>query len=437
MIRSDRSEGAITDTPAVDAPRWIDSFLLKLSDAIGPLTDPAVVQRDACRIVGEHLGVDRVCYVVVDPQRHAAICEHEYLRGEAHSLAGSFPLESVMPFFAGLREGVAVVVDTVDASPFVSGSDAATCRTSEVAAFVCAPILKDGVPIAAMAIASPTPRQWTPYEVTVLVEAARRTSIAVAHARADAALRDTGQRLQASLATLEQRMRERTDDLDTSNQSLRLLLKRLVSVQEDERRRVARDMHDQLGQALTALRLQLEILQQYPGLPAAATHLLNRVQEVRAEIDRNIDGLISQLRPFMLDDLGLSPALGRLVAQWSGRFGVEAEYRFSGPDLPPLESDVETHLYDIAREALHNVQKHARASHVSVLLQHTAGALRLLVEDNGRGIGRPAVRTGSRRLGLVNMRERAALAGGTCDIESSSSGTLVRVTVPVSPRGPA
>lgn len=264
--------------------------------------------------------------------------------------------------------------------------------------------------------------------------------------RTQAALRENEDRLRRLLDTLEERVRERTSELADANAALKsevtvrqsaeaqikALFKRLISVQEEERRRIARDIHDQLGQALTALRLQLELVRNDPSLPATLVQPVERSQRTSAEIDSSLDSLTWQLRPVALDHLGLQTALAGLVSGWMSRFGIAADYAWTGSEVPRLPPDVETNLYLIAQEALHNVYKHARASTVTVLLQHVGDTLQLTVEDDGQGFelaDGPAA--APEHLGLVSMRERAALIGGTLQIESSESGTTVLVRVPL------
>ncbi len=270
--------------------------------------------------------------------------------------------------------------------------------------------------------------------------------------RTQEALRENEARLRSLLETLEERVRSRTSELAGANAALqgevqvrqaaelqiKALFRRLVSVQEDERRRIARDIHDQLGQPLTALRLKLELLRNDARLPADLVELVERIQRVSSEIDISVDAITWQLRPAALDHLGLSAALARLAEGWSRRFGLAAEYGFAGSEPPPHAPEIDANIYNIAQEALHNVYKHAQATHVSILLQHIGDALQLTVEDDGVGFdAATVVQDGKDRLGLAGMRERAALVGGTLEVETSRHGTTVLVRVPLGAPRPA
>jgi PAS domain S-box-containing protein len=216
------------------------------------------------------------------------------------------------------------------------------------------------------------------------------------------------------------------------------LLSRLATIQEDERRRIARELHDQTGQELAALTLGLKALSERPEAAGAVADALRSLQGLAEGLGRSAHQLASELRPAALDDLGLETALRHSVEQWSGRTGMPADIHCAlGPGrLPP---EVETHVYRIVLEALANVGKHAAATRVSVILQRRPGHLLAIIEDNGRGFDLAAVRaaTGAgHKLGLFGMRERAALVGGTLNVESAPGrGTTVFVRMPLAGEG--
>jgi signal transduction histidine kinase len=290
-------------------------------------------------------------------------------------------------------------------------------------------------------------RAWAPHEIELVRETAERTWAAVERALAEEALRQSEERLRRLNDALEERIRERTSELAGANASLQIevrerraaeneikaLFTRLVSAQEDERRRIARDVHDQLGQQMTAVRINLEALQQRTDLDAPCAESVERTMWLAEELDRSIDFLTWELRPAALDHLGLPAALTHLVDGWSERFHVRADCDTVGIDGVRLRSDVEANLYRLAQEALHNVYKHACATHVSVLLERRDDQIVLVVEDNGRGFAIDDVWPDVvASLGLVSMRERAALVGGELTIESTPEfGTTITVRVPI------
>jgi signal transduction histidine kinase/PAS domain-containing protein len=214
---------------------------------------------------------------------------------------------------------------------------------------------------------------------------------------------------------------------------VRTLLGRLVVVQEEERRRVALDVHDQLGQPMTALRMQMEAFGTKCESDPALMAEVRRTMQLAEELDRSIDFLTWELRPAALDRLGLSAALDDLVHAWSERFHTAGHYQAHGTDGRALPSDVAVNLYRIVQEGLHNVQKHARATHVSVRFTVRGAEAAIAIEDDGQGFtpgtADPTAHDG---LGLVGMRERARLIGGEISIEAAPGrGTSIVVRVPI------
>ncbi|HEU4328935.1 MAG TPA: PAS domain-containing protein [Roseiflexaceae bacterium] len=249
------------------------------------------------------------------------------------------------------------------------------------------------------------------------------------------ALRDSEQRLRLSYEELERRVQERTSALVEAQERLQRLVGAVVRAQEDERGRVARELHDTLGQFLTALTLRLSLIQQTPALAPAVREGLADLHRVAAQIDSELDRLTVELRPPALDDLGLEDALHEYTREWSGASGVPVDVLAHGLDGERLPPAVETTVYRIVQEALTNVLKHAQASQVSVILERRDGWLRVIVEDNGRGFDPDMLAgqgRGGRQLGLIGMSERAALAGGELSIESApGSGTAIFVHIPL------
>jgi signal transduction histidine kinase len=214
--------------------------------------------------------------------------------------------------------------------------------------------------------------------------------------------------------------------VDLSERLARDALQRVVEAQELERRRLARELHDETGQALTSILLGLKTLDdrvEDETLRPAVAELRELVVSTLQDVRR----LAVELRPTALDDFGLVAALERLTDSYAEQTGIAVDFEATLPEgrLPP---DVETALYRIVQECLTNVIKHARATRVSILLTRHGGVVKAVVEDDGTGFDPAAGRTGA--IGLVGMRERLALLGGRLEVESSESGTTIAAEVP-------
>jgi PAS domain S-box-containing protein len=205
--------------------------------------------------------------------------------------------------------------------------------------------------------------------------------------------------------------------------------RRLIEAQEDERRRIALEMHDEFGQQLSALALKLSGLRRDIGRRTALTGELELLEQIVRELDRDLENIVGRLRPTALDDLGLVAALTEYVKHWSEHFHVSAELQTSGMEADRLTNELETALYRIAQEVLNNVAKHARATHVSVLLDQRSDRVSVIVEDDGVGFDPEQP---SARFGVAGMRDRARLLGGTVEIESHpGAGTTVAARIPL------
>lgn len=255
--------------------------------------------------------------------------------------------------------------------------------------------------------------------------------------------------LQDAHDELERRVAERTEALAHANRALqtqvaeraqserarRQLLQQLVTAQEEERRHIARELHDQLAQDLTGLILGLKALQDSAPADAQRAERIAQLQAMAVGIAEEVRGLALKLRPSVLDDLGLALALSNYIEQWSARANVAVDLHTSGLDEHRLSLAVETTLYRLVQEALTNVMKHAQAAEVSVIIERHADEVRLIVEDDGRGFSAPPAPSEPDelpRLGLTGMQERVALLNGTLTIESApGSGTTIIARLPL------
>lgn len=212
------------------------------------------------------------------------------------------------------------------------------------------------------------------------------------------------------------------------------LIRRLALSQEEERRRLSRELHDSIGQQLTVLRMEIDALREIGQDQRLLNEQVDALNVLARRLDADVDYLAWNLRPTSPDDFDLVAAISSFLREWSKRFGVSANFHAGGLSGQRLAPEVEMNLYRITQEALNNVSKHARARCVDVILELRNNLISLIIEDDGVGF-EPDREGGSARsfkgLGLVGMRERVSLLGGAIEIESSSAGgATVYVRVP-------
>ena len=243
---------------------------------------------------------------------------------------------------------------------------------------------------------------------------------------------------------LEQRVKERTAELSATNallreqiaerrrteEELRKLSHRLVEVQESERRNIARELHDEIGQLLTGLKLALATRSLLDGEKAKLN--LEQTQTIVNELMGRVRDLSLDLRPAMLDDLGLLHALLWHFERYTTQTGVQVVFNHAGIGDERLESKIETAVYRIIQEALTNVARHAQAGEVRVNVSADAENLSIQVIDHGIGFLPEAALASASSSGLTGMRERAQLLGGTLSIEAApGAGTKLTALLPL------
>jgi two-component system sensor histidine kinase UhpB len=223
------------------------------------------------------------------------------------------------------------------------------------------------------------------------------------------------------------------DKLAASREQLRALASRLEAVREDERTRIAREIHDELGQALTAAKLEVAWLERHLDDPGAAGRLRERTRATGALLDatmQSVRRIATELRPPVLDDLGLVSAAEWLVDDLRGRSGLVVALEVASGVVEPSPATA-TATFRILQELLTNVVRHAEATRIEVALARDGDDLLLTVRDDGRGIA-PAQRSGGHALGILGMRERAAAVGGTLVIDAvPAGGTVVVARLPL------
>lgn len=244
------------------------------------------------------------------------------------------------------------------------------------------------------------------------------------------------------VARSESALRQRNAELSVLNEEIRRkevdlaeLLRRIIAAQEDERRRIARDMHDETSQTLAAVLVAIETAEVSPGTPEAKLQL-GAARKLSERALRDIHKLIFDLRPSLLDDLGLVAALRWYAETRLEAVGIKVYFEVDGEERR-LAPEIETSIFRIVQEGIANIAKHARAENAAVRLEFGETSVMVEIEDDGRGFD-PAAMEGPDRtgggFGLLGMRERASLIGGSVELQSRPDlGTTVRVRVPLAP----
>ena len=398
------------------------AFLNQISRELERLTSVDEIIRSLGPYLGQHFAVSRCDFGEFDGAAGVVRIVHAWNRHAPADqlLTAVVPLSDVIP---------AELVESARAGEIIVVRD-------QRGSSLTMPYISHGQWVAALSIADDSPREWRDHEMELMREVTWRVWTRLRRTRAEEALRDSEDRLRQLNEQLEQRVAARTEELAREVQERRAaqkhtrhVLSQFITVQEDERRRIARDIHDNLGQMMTGLHLKIDAIRRGARDPQG------RIAEIQAyaqRIDKELHFFTWELRPAALYNLGLTAALRDYVVQWMTTYGIETDFDAVGIDGERFASEIELNLYRIAQEALNNVHKHARATHVSVLLQRRRRELRLIVEDNGVGfvndVDMPA-REARPALGLSGMRERSELLGGDFEVDSSPDGTTVIVTV--------
>lgn len=241
---------------------------------------------------------------------------------------------------------------------------------------------------------------------------------------------ETEQSLRASEAVLQASQRE----LQQSREELRALAGQLLTAQEEDRRRISRDLHDDINQRLAMLSMDLRRMETEPSSDLESFRdEIRRVSDDLTAVSDDVRQMAYRYHPSILDDLGLVKAVRRLVDDFSARTGIQSSYVHKDP-VTALPSELTICIYRVVQESLSNIARHAQASHVEIELICEEDVVSLSVRDNGVGFDARQGAQVSGHLGLLSMKERVRMAKGTLDVASAPMhGTQIRVDIPLGP----
>jgi signal transduction histidine kinase len=248
------------------------------------------------------------------------------------------------------------------------------------------------------------------------------------------ARRRENEKLRREQCSLEERVQERTAALDGANQNLRALSARLLQLQDEERRRFARELHDSVGQSLAGLTLNLSAVRTDIERLAKTANALRESEAMVQEMSKEVRTISYLLHPPMLDEAGLASALRWYLEGFKQRSKIQVQAEFPD-DFGRLPQELETAIFRVVQESLTNIHRHSGSATAKVSIAQSNGLVLVEVADSGKGIA-PEKRyemqgTGTIGVGLRGMRERIRQLGGELEIGSNGAGTVVRVQVPV------
>jgi signal transduction histidine kinase len=346
----------------------------------------------------------QACLMLFDFETHEAVVlrtdsefETKYKAGTRMSLK-TFP--SLDHLKDGLVYGVRDIKSLSELSPLESD-----LLDEAVSSYVLVPLIVQGELIGAIILAGDNPEICSSEQVEIALEVANSLGVALGQVRL-------------------------LDQIRAGRNQLQALTRRLVELQEAERRHIARELHDEIGQLLTGLKILLELGTRLPA--DKVKHNMESAQLLVNDLISRMQDLSLNLRPAMLDDLGLLPALLWQFKRYTKQTGIQVESKHSGLDENQLPPEVETAAYRIVQESLTNVARYAGVEEVDVRLWVDEDILNLQVEDKGVGFNPSQAMEEYSSSGLIGMRERALSLGGWLTVESElGSGTRLTAALPI------
>jgi signal transduction histidine kinase len=316
-----------------------------------------------------------------------------------------------------------------------------TVKAEGIASLTFIPLVSEGKLIGKFMVYFPTPRCFKSDELELSLVISHQLAFAIQRKRADEALRQSEERFRRLSETLDAEVHARTKELELRNwdvekqsEQLRELSWRLMRTQDEERRHIARELHDSAGQTLTVLGMSIGQLVQKTGRKAPKLALdAENIQETVQQLHREIRTASYLLHPPLLDENGLSSALSWYIEGLNQRSGLEIGLSISD-DFGRLPEDMELVVFRLVQECLTNIHRHSASTTGFIRVQRRDGAVTVQVQDHGKGMSAEKlaeIQSRGSGVGIRGMRERLRQYKGTLNIESGASGTTISVTIPL------
>ncbi|HEX6983225.1 MAG TPA: PAS domain-containing protein [Balneolaceae bacterium] len=418
--------GTVQDITGRKREEMNSHFLAGLSKELQAISDPDEIMAATAEMLGEHLEVDRCAYAEVEGDEDSFTITGDYTRGDMISIVGNWQMSAFgSEALRLMRKNDTYVVHDVDKDERITQDDLEAYEQTKIEAVICVPLHKAGKFVAGMAVHRNKPYHWLPQEVSLTVQVVNRCWEAIERARINRDLEEMNE-------TLEERVDERTSALLSYQKQLRLLATRLSKAEEEERRRLATELHDNLGQILAVTKMKVDLMEKTQSLSD-----LTETSELMDEAISYTRELMSELKPPpQLGEEDISTNLDWLAKKMKK---YDLNVMFEGVEGPePLDEDIQTTLVQAVRELLFNVVKHTGDAEARVVLSYPDDHLKITVKDNGAGFDVNSIDIDLSKggFGLFNIRERIDLLGGHMEVESvPGEGTTVTLLVPLTAEG--
>ena len=411
------------------------AFLLTLSDALRPLASSIEIQETAARLVGAYLKANRVGYGEDQGDGVTVAISRQFANG-VHEINGTYRYQDFgEEYLKGLRAGRTVIRDDIANDPILGDSEKAAYAALEVGASINIPLIKAGRLVAILFTHYKHAHKFSGAEVTLLIEVAERIWAAIERSNAEERFRTLAESLESEVRVRTRELEERNREIVQQAETVQSLSRSLMHLQNEERRHIARELHDSAGQTLTVLSMNLVKASQ---LSAAGDPRLweqiSEAQKIVEQLTQEIRTTSYLLHPPLLDEAGVSAALKWYVEGLAERSGLKIRLNLP-EDLERFSRDAELVVFRVVQECLTNIHRHSGSKTATITLTLTSGTVSIKIQDSGKGMSAEKLReiqSGASGVGVRGMRERVGQLGGKICFRSDASGTTVSITLPAS-----